>query len=356
MLSVEALRKRGLKVERIILSGYQGKTLAEKTNPPLLRRLTGLPVKILPKIKGSRLREKLGRKILIAAFSLLLSWPAAAEDPLPHQAVLWSFFIPGGGHFRQGEWATGAGYAATELSLLAWGYNQRKDLAAREINAPYLYALQIHNMGLFTAYRNARRRWREKGYEFGPMDETSTPRLVAAPFRWKYMSSPWVYGSALAGVGINFLAASLEKNRRRYQDITDMRIQGRRYERGEGAAAYHAYWIPVSLGAGVSEEMLFRGMIQNDWEQASSPRAGLIGASALFGLAHLDRPREFAAWTNAGFAFLAGLYLGWRYQANDYQLSESIAAHAWFDITAGVTLFLVDPENNPLGVKVQFSY
>lgn len=37
-------------------------------------------------------------------------------------------------------------------------------------------------------------------------------------------------------------------------------------------------------------------------------------------------------------------------------LSEVIAAHAWFDIAAGVASYLADPEDNPLGAKVSFLF
>ena len=69
---------------------------------------------------------------------LLFPGPAAragSSPPSPQQAVLWSLFIPGGGHFRQGEWATGLGYASTELGLFAWGYDRRRELASKELNA-----------------------------------------------------------------------------------------------------------------------------------------------------------------------------------------------------------------------------
>ncbi len=51
-LTCEALKNRGLKIDRIVISGYRGKTAAEKTNPVILRKLTGLPVDVIPNING----------------------------------------------------------------------------------------------------------------------------------------------------------------------------------------------------------------------------------------------------------------------------------------------------------------
>src|SRR5262249_49778032 len=157
------------------------------------------------------------------------------------------------------------------------------------------------------------------------LDDTPTPLLIAAPARWKYLSDPWVYGAALAGAGINFAAARLDGKRRPYRGVSAVRVPGRPYDRGPApavgapylgpAAVYPAYWAPASLGAGVSEEMLFRGVLQPEWEEAYGPRTGLVASSTLFGLAHLSSLSRSGVWSNAGFAFLAGLYLGGRAQA-----------------------------------------
>jgi membrane protease YdiL (CAAX protease family) len=100
--------------------------------------------------------------------------------------------------------------------------------------------------------------------------------------------------------------------------------------------------------------MLFRGMLQADWEERWGTTPGWLAASGVFGLAHVTAITRPGAWAQGGFAALAGLYLGWRYQATGYRLGESIAAHAWFDIVAGATLFLLDSRDNPLGARFEF--
>ena len=81
---------------------------------------------------------------------------------------------------------------------------------------------------------------------------------------------------------------------------------------------------------------------------------GLLAASALFGAAHFDGQKE--SLENVLFAMAAGLFLGSRFQRRGYHLSEPIAEHFWFDALAGITLYLADPENNPLGAKVEFGF
>lgn len=53
LLTLEALRRRKVFVERIILNRYRGNNLAERTNPSMLKKLTGLPVTLVPPVTGS---------------------------------------------------------------------------------------------------------------------------------------------------------------------------------------------------------------------------------------------------------------------------------------------------------------
>ncbi|WP_049927245.1 dethiobiotin synthase [Halopiger goleimassiliensis] len=49
-LSVEALERRGVEVAGIVVNGYAGETLAERTNPAELERLTGHTVETVPPV------------------------------------------------------------------------------------------------------------------------------------------------------------------------------------------------------------------------------------------------------------------------------------------------------------------
>lgn len=50
-LTVECLQRRGLTVHAIVLNEYEGATLAERTNPDELARMTGLAVHTLPTLE-----------------------------------------------------------------------------------------------------------------------------------------------------------------------------------------------------------------------------------------------------------------------------------------------------------------
>jgi len=80
----------------------------------------------------------------------------------------------------------------------------------------------------------------------------------------------------------------------------------------------------ISLSAGIGEELLFRGVIQNGLTGLAGPTTGLIAAALLFGLAHALTPAYFVLTT------LAGLYLGVLYLATG-NLLIPILVHFLYD-------------------------
>jgi membrane protease YdiL (CAAX protease family) len=87
----------------------------------------------------------------------------------------------------------------------------------------------------------------------------------------------------------------------------------------------------IAAVAGLGEEALFRGVIQTFVAQATTPWAGLIASSVLFGLAHLISP------TYALLAGTFGLYLGWLTMAHG-NLLPAVAVHALYDFVALIYL------------------
>lgn len=91
-------------------------------------------------------------------------------------------------------------------------------------------------------------------------------------------------------------------------------------------------WSELALAAalaGLGEEMLFRGMIQDALVEriGAGPIAAILVTGTLFGLAHA------VTWSYALFASLVGLYLGWLYVAAG-DLAAPIVAHGVYDFFA----------------------
>ena len=298
----------------------------------------------------------MARKAFLAAFFLIFPQRAFAEAKSPDSTFWWALFVPGGGYFYQGETAKGMSYLAATGGMIGWGIAKDKKKEGGEINPPFVYAQQIHLTQIYLSYRESLRKIPlvQTGHYKILKDNSGVSDLALSPVKKENLKSPWVIGFALLGAGINYAQARLEKPQGDYSNISRIKILGDSFNRETGLAAYSGYWIPLSLGAGVSEEALFRGMIQTGWEERWGKTGGLLAASALFGVAHYDGSGP--ALGNAIFAAAAGTFLGWRFQENHYRLSQSIAAHFWFDALAGLAVYFADPDSNALGAKVEFSF
>jgi dethiobiotin synthetase len=68
LLTLEALKNRGLITRRILLNGFKGKDLSERTNGRLLKKITGIPVTEIPHT-STRVRERKARRLLWDALS-----------------------------------------------------------------------------------------------------------------------------------------------------------------------------------------------------------------------------------------------------------------------------------------------
>ena len=102
--------------------------------------------------------------------------------------------------------------------------------------------------------------------------------------------------------------------------------------------------LSLSVVTAIGEELLFRGALQ--------PFAGLFVTSFLFGLLHMGKDGLLSAWSV--WAFLAGLLLGWMFNATG-SLWPCMIAHfavnavsilklrraynAWLNLTVGKTIF-----------------
>ncbi len=91
----------------------------------------------------------------------------------------------------------------------------------------------------------------------------------------------------------------------------------------------------ISLLAGLGEEMLFRGLLQDVLSRWLNPWIALVLASVLFGLLHLITP------TYAVLAALMGAYLGWLYVRSG-NLLVPVVAHALYDFFA-LSYFIAAP-------------
>ena len=89
---------------------------------------------------------------------------------------------------------------------------------------------------------------------------------------------------------------------------------------------------------------------------AGGGAAGLWATAGTFGAAHIVAPDGSFNPGGVLFGTGAGAYLGWLYNREGNRLGEPIAAHFWYDFMLFAVGYIVDPDNNPMGVKVKFAF
>lgn len=146
--------------------------------------------------------------------------------------------------------------------------------------------------------------------------------VLLAPVRFDRVVRPSVFLPLLVSVGLGAL------------DVT------RAVDSRPVFGAYRPLDAPftagISYGAGTGEEALFRGFLMSYMNHRWSWNRWVAnGVQAVaFGAAHMDfRPFPLGVRTALGG------YLGWVTQQNDYELTDAIFIHTWWDVIQLTTYF-----------------
>jgi len=250
-----------------------------------------------------------------------------------------------GYRFLISESALLAGAIANQITI-----NQNN---SPEMNVALLQFDKLHELGIFSAYRNARLKRNNRGYTY-PVDETKLKDLILAPFYWKNISSPEVYSFALFSGILVALTYNYQNKPRSINDLESIRMFGSQFDKTSGALLYETTWAGLSLGAGVGEETFFRGFWQAELDEHFGKKWGLPIAAFTFGILHFYGKDTAERMTNVVLATAGGYYLGWLFEKENHRLSKPIAAHFWWDMIAEGISFLLDPQNNFLKFEIKF--
>lgn len=315
--------------------------------------------------RSSRLTP-LPQALLLAA---LLAGPAAAAEraeraeraPSPARqitpAMLWSL-LPGGGHFYLGDPLAGATYATLTTAFLATGFevSRRNDELGRddEVNVPSIIGEKIWEYSIFTTFRESATRagldLRANGF-----DDTPTGSLLLAPFHPDQFLRWQVFGAALLGATASAIAAE-GRDGGRLNDVTRARMFGSDFDRDDATTLYGLSALGVSMGAAMSEEGLFRGVLQPILQDRWGRSAGLWAASGVFGAAHIVGVDGELNVGGVLFATAAGAYFGWMYNEDGNRLAGPVAAHFWYNFMIFATAWALDPDDTPFGFDVEFEF
>jgi membrane protease YdiL (CAAX protease family) len=160
----------------------------------------------------------------------------------------------------------------------------------------------------------------------------------------------------LAGV---FLGIEKYRESHSISDVRQMYFMDRYIPRNEALALFGTTSLAMSWGAGVGEEYICRNWLMPIMDYRYGQRKGLIFSSLTFGILHFsnilfaEKPDYGAALLQVGEATIAGYFLGRSVQKRDYNIGPAVAAHMWYNAVLMIGSFLINPENNFLGVNIR---
>ncbi|MDH4189820.1 MAG: CPBP family glutamic-type intramembrane protease [Betaproteobacteria bacterium] len=259
---------------------------------------------------------------------------AARAEPSPGIASLASLIVPGLGQASNGDYAEAAAhfgiYAVSTYSAIRASRrpdfipeNQRYQFNFEYVNRTTLifdYAARLSTdtalYSSYGAYRDARRN-SDRLYRT-PAPSESLTDLALAPFSLEFLSRPttyvplafqlWGVMHAQGGYGIY-----------RGHDVSQRDL--------------HLFNATANEMTAVGEEAFFRGVLNNSFSNSYGNRWGLGISSTLFGLAHSGQGQT----ASIAQAALAGAYLGWVQQRNDFAIGQGVAIHYWMNLLAGIS-------------------
>ena len=152
-----------------------------------------------------------------------------------------------------------------------------------------------------------------------------------APFSALHLTAPALLYGVVGSIPLFLMFLGLERLQNnavvdiRNLLMTALGVHLHRYE--------WPHWLALAAIAGLSEEVLFRGMLQPWLETVGGAMVGLVVSNLIFGLVHAVTPLY------ALLATLVGLYLGWSMDfGGERNLLTPVLIHALYDFLAFVAL------------------
>lgn len=237
----------------------------------------------------------------------------------PGLAATLSFLLPGFGHVYLGDMKTASGLLGSSFLTIGLASYPEADTSLR--SSSIITAQSIWSYGVYAAYRDARLFNRNVQYSY-KMPTDSLADLTFAPFRFKILKKPEVWGGFLGILGVAMGTSY-------FLFPKEARIQHNLSSRLEHPA--------IALPVGIGEESLFRGYLQSQFSEWINPWSGIALSSLAFGAAHIPNammlePEHRWRYYSFSLPFITGIgaYFGWVTYKNR-SLQESVALHTWYD-------------------------
>lgn len=273
----------------------------------------------------------------------------------------WTLYVPGGTHFYEKRVGEGIVFSGLTVGGLLYGLINNDKIVGESSspysNFPLLIGLQAYNVDKVDFFRNRMEylKYQHPDFRYDPIKYND---LLLAPFKPKNVFTPITGAFVAIAVAELFLLGP--KPNRYLGQVDQMMVMNRFVDRNQALGLYGGVSLAASYGAGVAEEYVFRNALMPIMDYRYGQRKGLIYSSLIFGGMHLtnlfmsQKPDYVGALIQVAEASLAGYLLGNDVQKRGYDIGPAVAAHMWYDFVLMLGSFLVNPQNNFLGVSVSF--
>lgn len=305
------------------------------------------------------------KKILVGIFVFISVTASSQTDSVlkvkPRLYPGWTIWVPGGTHFYDKRIFEGLIFSGTEISGITLGIVYNNKLKSQSstpyYNFPFLLGMQAYNVDKCDWLRNRLEvtKYYDPVFNYDPVEFND---LLKAPFQPENIFKPVTGAFIVVAIAELFLGG--RNALQRFRDIDKMYFVEGYMDRNPALAIYGTTSLAASFGAGVAEEYYFRNGIMPIWDYKYGQKKGLIYSSLFFGSMHIgnlmfsSNPDYKASLLQVAEASIAGYFLGRDVQKRGYNIGPAVAAHMWYDFTLMLGSFLIDPENNFLGVSMKF--
>lgn len=305
--------------------------------------------------------------VLIPIIALVFNLNAQKIDSTtpeePKMLPLWTYYVPGASCFYQKEIFKGALFTTLEAGGVYLGIKYNDQLKSNSTTPYYNYPLFI-GLKAFEIEKLANFKSGLEYVKYHRPDfqyhDISYKDLYLAPFKKENVFTPITGGMVLlAGV---FLGIEKFNEKHSISEVDEMYFMNRYIHRNDALAVFGTASMALSWGAGVGEEYIFRNYLMPLLDYRLGQKKGLIYSSLFFGAAHFtnvffaEKPDYGAALLQVAEASILGYFLGRDVQKRAYNIGPAAAAHMWYDAVLMLGSFLINPEENFLGVNVRYGF
>jgi membrane protease YdiL (CAAX protease family) len=288
--------------------------------------------------------------------------PDSLKISMPEPLPLWTLYIPGASYFCQQKYLKGTVFSALEVGGVWLGIKHNNTLknnsSSPYYNYPLFLRLQAFQTEKLTNFKNRLEIMKFNNPDFRYHD-ISEKDLYLSPFKIENIVTPITGGMVLlAGI---FLGIEKIKERNSISEVEEIYFINRYIHRNQALPLFAATSLAMSWGAGIGEEYICRNYLLPVLDYKYGQKKGLLLSSLTFGALHFsnllfsEKPDYLSALIQVGEATIAGYFLGRDVQKRGYNIGPAVAAHMWYDAILMAGSFLINPENNFLGVSIKMN-